>query len=185
MCPTNAEEVAPSTRATRKLLCFAAGGQTFGLPIDAVKETIEARPLTRVFLVPAFIAGLVNLRGDVVAVIDLLALLGLPPTHPASARNIVILRASLLGARKKGGDRAADNRAGAGILVDALDGVRDIPAGEIKPVPATLAAEPASFLDGVAAIADPPRPLLVIAPGRVLDCERLRPFRRQGTKETH
>ena len=176
---------APRTRGQLKLLCFACGGQTFGLPIDAVKETIEARPLTRLFLVPPFVAGLINLRGDVVAVLDLLALLGLPAQRRQQARNIVILRASLLAARGRSGhaDRAAANRAAAGLLVDALDGVRDVPAADVKPAPPTIAAEPAEYLDGVAAVGTPPRPLIVIAPERVLGAERLRSFRRSITKE--
>lgn len=166
--------------ADRKLLCFAVGGQTFGLPIDAVKETIEARPLTRLFLVPPFVAGLVNLRGDVVAVLNLLALLGLPAAaHKQPARNIVILRASLLGGGGHSGrNRTAANRAGAGLLVESLDGVRDVRAADIKPLPPTLAAEPAAYLDGVAALSAPLRPLILIAPERVLGSERLRPFRR-------
>jgi purine-binding chemotaxis protein CheW len=167
--------------AVRKLLCFAVGGQTFGLPISAVKETIEARPLTRLFLVPPFVAGLINLRGDVVAVIDLLALLGLPATHKQAARNIVILRAERLGLGAR--DRAATNRAAAGLLVESLDGVRDIRDADVKPLPPTLAAEPAAYLDGVAAFDAPPRPLIVIAPERVLTSERLRPFRRHGQQE--
>jgi purine-binding chemotaxis protein CheW len=173
---------ATRTRGQLKLLCFASGGQTFGLPIDAVKETIEARPLTRLFLVPPFVAGLINLRGDVVAVLDLLALLGLPTQRRQQTRNIVILRASLLSARARH-DRAAANRAAAGLLVDALDGVRDVPASDVKPVPSTIAAEPAEYLDGVAAVGTPPRPLIVIAPERVLGAERLRSFRRSITKE--
>jgi purine-binding chemotaxis protein CheW len=168
--------------AVRKLLCFAVGGQTFGVPIDAVKETIEARPLTRLFLVPPFVAGLINLRGDVVAVLDLLALLGLPAAHKQPARNIIILRASLLGTGAAR-DRAAANRAAAGLLVDALDGVRDLATNDVKPLPPTLAAEPAAYLDGVAAFDTPPRPLIIVAPERVLSSERLRPFRRQGQQE--
>ena len=168
--------------ADHKLLCFAVGGQTFGMPIDAVKETIEARPLTRLFLVPPFVAGLINLRGDVVAVLDLLALLGLPAAHKSPARNIVILRARLLGGAAAR-DRASANRAAAGLLVDSLEGVRDVRAADVKPLPSTLAAEPAAYLDGVVAFDMPPRPLIVIAPERVLGSERLRPFRRQNTKE--
>jgi purine-binding chemotaxis protein CheW len=178
VCPTDADV------ADHKLLCFAVGGQTFGLPIEAVKETIEARPLTRLFLVPSFVAGLINLRGDVVAVLDLLALLNLPARpHRPPARNIVILRASLLPGANHGRDRAAGNRAAAGLLVDALDGVRDVRRADVKPLPPTVAAEAAAYLDGVVAFDAPPRPLIMIAPDRVIDCDRLRPFRRPQTRE--
>lgn len=166
-----------------KLLCFHVAGQDFGVPIAAVKETIGDRPLTRLFLVPPFVAGLINLRGEVVAVLDLSSLLNLDPERTAdgrrrtAARNIVILRANLLpGARDP---RHAANRPAAGLLVDALDGVRDVADADVKPPPSTLAAEPAAYLDGVAAVGDPPRPLLLLAPERVLGSPELTPYRRE------
>ncbi len=175
-----------------KLLCFHVAGQDFALPIGSVKETLPERPLTRLFLVPPFVAGLINLRGEVVAVLDLAALLGLSggrvearidphgapsPFGRSEGRNIVVLRANLLpGARDP---RNAANRPAAGLLVDRLDGVHDLPPGELKPPPATLQAEPAAYLEGVAQNGDPPRPLLILAPERLLGAERLAPFRRE------
>jgi purine-binding chemotaxis protein CheW len=171
-----------------KLLCFHVAGQDFGVPIAAVKETLPERPLTRLGLVPPFVAGLINLRGEVVAVLDLARLLELDGSHaiagsdggngrrPAT-RNVVILRGNLLpGVRDS---RQAANRAAAGLLVDHLDGVRDLAAADLKPPPPTLAPGPASYLDGVAASGTPPRPLLLIAPERVLGSDSLRPFRRE------
>ncbi len=166
-----------------KLLCFHVAGQDFGVPIGAVKETIPERPLTRLFLVPPFVAGLINLRGEVVAVLDLATLLGLDDAVDGGRRapkNIVILRASLLGGVRD--PRHAANRPAAGFWVDRLDGVRDVVDGEVRPPPATLAAEPAGYLDGVAAAPrddGPPRPLLVLAPERVLASPHLAPYRRE------
>jgi purine-binding chemotaxis protein CheW len=163
-----------------KLLCFHVAGQDFGVPIAAVKETIPERPLTRLFLVPSFVAGLINLRGEVVAVLDLALLLGLERKNEGgrrAAQNIVILRASLLpGVRDA---RHAANRPGAGIFVDGLDGVRDLADDQLRPPPATLAAEPAGYLDGVAASGSPPRPLMLLAPERVLGSPHLTPYRRE------
>ncbi|HEX8952353.1 MAG TPA: chemotaxis protein CheW [Polyangia bacterium] len=166
-----------------KLLCFHVAGQDFGVPIGAVKETIGERPLTRLFLVPPFVAGLINLRGEVVAVLDLATLLGLDRTVGSGRRapkSIVILRASLLAGVRD--PRHAANRPAAGLFVDGLDGVRDVADDEVRPPPATLAAEPAGYLDGVAAAAHddgPPRPLLVLAPERVLGSPHLTPYRRE------
>jgi purine-binding chemotaxis protein CheW len=172
-----------------KLLCFHVAGQDFGVPLAAVKETLPERPLTRLGLVPSFVAGLINLRGEVVAVLDLARLLDLVDHHAsadagattgsrrAATRNVIILRGNLLpGARDS---RHAANRPAAGLLVDRLDGVRDVAAADLKPPPPTLEPEPASYLEGIAAAGSPPRPLLLIAPERVLGSERLRPFRRE------
>jgi purine-binding chemotaxis protein CheW len=160
------------------MVCFLLGGQELAAPIRAVKETIGIRPLTRVFLVPPFVAGLMNLRGEVVAVLDLGQLLGFGAhtvdtdrrRHPEAA--IVILRPSeALGTRAQG-------RAAAGLLVERLIGVRDVPAELVQPTPATLHPETALYLRGVATMGDPPRPLLLIDPEKVLAAEQLRPFRR-------
>jgi purine-binding chemotaxis protein CheW len=168
-----------------KLLCFHVAGQDFGVPIAAVKETIPERPLTRLFLVPPFVVGLINLRGEVVAVLDLAILLHLERTpervgdggRRRTPGNVVILRADLLGGARDA--RHAANRPAAGLQVDGLDGVRDLAEGELHAPPATLAADPAAYLDGVARVGEPPRPLLVLAPERVLGSPQLMPFRRE------
>ena len=163
-----------------KLLCFHVAGQDFALPIGAVKETLPERPLTRLFLVPPFVAGLINLRGEVVAVLDLAALLGLGAGARRDGRNIVVLRASLLPSAPGNRDpRHAANRPAAGLLVDRLDGVHDLAPASLQPPPPTLHAESACYLDGVAQHGDPVRPLMILAPERLLSTERLAPFRRE------
>jgi purine-binding chemotaxis protein CheW len=162
---------APASAATEKLVCFSIAGQDFGAPIATVKETLPERPVTRLFLVPPFVAGLINLRGEVVAVIDLARLLGLGEHRLGDGTGaIVILRPT---------DPRAAGRAAAGLLVERLLGVADVAPASVQPVPPTLASEPASYLRGVCAVGAPPRPLLLLDPARVLDSERLRPFRRQ------
>ena len=51
-----------------KLVCFYLHGQEYAAAIGVIKETLAMRPITRVFLTPSWLAGIVNLRGDVVAV---------------------------------------------------------------------------------------------------------------------
>ena len=60
--------------------------------------------------------------------------------------------------------------------------MRDVAEADVRPPPATLAPEPAGYLDGVAAapLGDgPPRPLLLLAPERVLGSPHLMPYRRE------
>ena len=73
-----------------KHVCFLAHGQEFAAPVDAVLETTPLRPLTRVFHVEPFVAGVMSLRGEIVAVIDLGLFLGLGPTELASG--VVLVR---------------------------------------------------------------------------------------------
>src|SRR5687767_6609044 len=121
-------EAAARTRGkgAANLVCFHVAGRQLGCPIQSVKETLALRPLTRVFLTPPWVAGIMNLRGDVVAVIDLAAFLGLGRTPLTAATRIVLARA---------GERSA------GFLVDRLADPRAVDLAALEVVPATVDPE--------------------------------------------
>jgi chemotaxis signal transduction protein len=75
--------------------------------------------------------------------------------------------------RGKGGERIA-----AGLLVDALDGVCTLDGAGLKPPPPTLSAETAAYLLGVGTLGDPPRPLPILSPEKIVACPALAPFAR-------
>ncbi len=167
--------LAAGLKGVEKLVCFELAGQAFGLPIRSVKETLPLRPLTRVFLVEPVVAGLMNLRGEVVAVLDLARLVGLPHRPPRAGdpdAAVVVLRL-----REPSGGRAGA-RAACGLLVDRLIGVRDLPEGALHEPPPSIEAEAASYLKGVAAVGESTS-LAVLDPERVLASERLKPYRRK------
>jgi purine-binding chemotaxis protein CheW len=64
--------------AVSEYVTAVIGGQLFGLPISRVQDVFMPERLTRVPLSPAEIAGVLNLRGRIVTVIDMRARLGLP-----------------------------------------------------------------------------------------------------------
>ena len=75
--------------AAHQYLTFALAGEMFAVGILNVKEIIEYGNLTEVPMIPAFIRGVINLRGHVVPVIDLAALIaigGAAPPAPASQK---------------------------------------------------------------------------------------------------
>jgi purine-binding chemotaxis protein CheW len=154
--------LAQASTPAAKLVCFEVRGERFGASITSVKETLVLRPITRVFLVPPFVAGLVNLRGDVVAVLDLGVMLGLPEIGVTDDSRIVLVRAS---------GRSA------GLLVDRLLEPRSYEA--LADPPATLAPETAALVAGVLTEGGGV-PLAVLDVDRLLDDERLRPFARKG-----
>ena len=154
--PTRAQDV--------WLVCFWLGGQQFGVKIDQVKETIVLRPVTRVFLVPPWVAGLINLRGDVVAVVDLAAFFGLPPAEATPDSRVVIARS---------GGRTA------GLLVDRLSEVRAVDLDKIAPAPPLGSPENAALVAGVVTL-DDGAPLVVLDLVKLFDSERLRQFARKG-----
>lgn len=121
----------------QKLVCFVLGGQEYGAAIAEVKETLTLRPITRVFLTPPWLAGIMNLRGDVVPVIDLGRFLGLPPFVASDEARIVLAQ--------RGTTRA-------GLLVDALAELRVADLDALEPAPATLPPEVARLYRGLASI---------------------------------
>lgn len=118
-----------------RLVCFELRGQELALPIGDVKETLPLQPITSVFLTPACLAGVFSLRGDIVPVIDLAVLLGLPPTIAGDDSRIVVV------------DHA---KGAAGIVVDRLRDLRTID-GDLEPPPPNLSNELQHLLKGVAA----------------------------------
>ncbi|HWM86519.1 MAG TPA: chemotaxis protein CheW [Kofleriaceae bacterium] len=126
-----------------KLVCFLLHGQEYAADIANVVETLAVRPVTRVFLTPPWLAGIMNLRGDVVVVLDLSRLLGMAPTLVTDESRIVLARHA--------GRRA-------GLLVDGLAELRIAPQGKLEPPPVTLSPDVAGLLRGI----------LTVSPGEVV-----------------
>ena len=118
-----------------RLVCFELRAQELALPIADVRETLPVPPITRVFLTPPCLTGVFSLRGDIVPVIDLGVLIGLPATAVGDDSKIVVV----------------DHAAGVvGIVVDKLRDLRTV-EGALDPPPANLAAEVSTLLLGVVA----------------------------------
>jgi purine-binding chemotaxis protein CheW len=64
-----------------RLLSVTLAGQEFGIPVTQVRDVLGPQRTTVVPLAPAGVAGLLNLRGRIVTVIDMRALLRLPPNE--------------------------------------------------------------------------------------------------------
>jgi purine-binding chemotaxis protein CheW len=147
-----------------KLVCFELHGQEYGADINEVKETIPVRPITRVFLTPPWLSGIINLRGDVVAILDLAQLLGLPATSITDDSRILIARV--------GG-------VAAGMLVDRLAELRTLAVGTVRPPPPTLSTEGASLLRGVVTL-DGGAAVRILDLPALFESERLRAFQRRA-----
>jgi purine-binding chemotaxis protein CheW len=123
-------------------LTFALGGEMFAVGILNVKEIIEYGQLTEIPMMPAFIRGVINLRGSVVPVVDLSARFGAKPTAVGKRTCIVIVEVS---------DEEMNHDIG--IMVDAVSEVLDIPPAEIEPPPTFGARIRADFIFGMGKIA--------------------------------
>ena len=77
-------------RVPRQFCTFVLDGTLLGVPVDVVQEVLREQPTTPVPLAAPEVAGLMNLRGQIVTVIDLRVTLGLAPRTGAHPVNVVI-----------------------------------------------------------------------------------------------
>lgn len=77
--------------ADLQLCTFYLNEHLLGLEVGKIQEIIKTRPMTRVPLAPGYVGGLINLRGQIVAAIDLKKRMNLPALEPSKTQmNIVI-----------------------------------------------------------------------------------------------
>ncbi len=126
---------------TQQYLTFQLGGEMYAMGILNVKEIIEYGQLTEIPMMPAFIRGVINLRGSVVPVIDLSARFGGQQTE--IGRRTCIVNIEL------------ENALGhhdIGVIVDAVSEVLEVSRANIEPSPSFGAKIRADFIDGMAKI---------------------------------
>ena len=113
-----------TTAAAGKYLTFALADESYGLPVLKVREIITLMDVTPVPRVPAYVKGVINLRGKVIPVIDLRLFFGLDTGDSTDAMCIIVVEAIVSG------------RSGMfGVVVDCVSEVLQIAAGEIEPPP--------------------------------------------------
>jgi purine-binding chemotaxis protein CheW len=130
---------------------FVVDGRDFAAPIEHVRETVALRPITPVFATPKCVAGICNLRGEILAVVDPGPLLGLHPGRATDGRIVVV---------------SPDPQRKAGLWVDMLGALYEIADEDIAPPPPTLRPETSAVLDGVVPL--PERPLSILSIDRLL-----------------
>ena len=141
-------------------LTFLLGGEMYAVAILNVKEIIEYGQLTGIPMMPAFIRGVINLRGAVVPVIDLAARFGGHQTESSRRTCIVIIELS-------NGDEHHD----IGVVVDAVSEVLEVSGADIEPAPSFGARIRADFIDGMGKIGG--KFVIILNIQRVLSVEEI------------
>jgi purine-binding chemotaxis protein CheW len=80
-----------------QFVTLGIGREVFAVPVEAVHEILDMRPIFRMPEAPAYLLGLIELRGRSVPVVDLRLKLGLASTEPTENTRIVVLEVSLSG----------------------------------------------------------------------------------------
>ena len=146
--------------APSQYLTFSLGDEMFAVGILNVKEIIEYGHLTEIPMMPAFIRGVINLRGAVVPVIDLSARFGGPASTVSRRTCIVIVEMG-----------NGEERQDLGVIVDAVNEVLEIPRTDIEPPPSFGAKIRADFIQGMGKVEG--TFVIILNVGRVLSTEEI------------
>lgn len=137
---------------------FRVGAETFGVPITCVHEIVRVPEITNVPDSPAFVEGVINLRGKIVSVVDLRKRFGETQTKLNKKNRVIVVESE--------GKLV-------GLIVDAASEVLRIPHSEIEPPPRILADENAGYVTGVGKLKD--RLIILVDLQKVLQRGDLRP----------
>jgi len=117
-----------------QLISFIVGEEEYGLDILRVKEVIRLREITRLPRAPSFVKGIINLRGDVIPIIDLRDKFGLERQDFTAMTRVIVVD--------------VDGRL-IGMVVDAASQVVRVPADQIEPPPPIVGGLSVEFIKGV------------------------------------
>lgn len=120
-----------------KVIVFTLAHEQYGVEVDKVKTIERIVPMTRVPKTPAFVKGVINLRGVVVPVIDLRGRFNLPETELTNDSRIIIVAVGELEV---------------GLIVDSASDVVDVNEDSIVDPPEVVGGIKAKYLRGVAKI---------------------------------
>ncbi|MDH4276310.1 MAG: chemotaxis protein CheW [Gammaproteobacteria bacterium] len=126
----------------RQFLTFRLGDELFSIGIDIVKEIIEYGNVTEVPAMPPQMRGVINLRGQAVPVVDLVAWFGRGASKVTRRTCIVIIELD------EGMAAGAAHRF-IGMMVDTVNEVLDIPAADIQPPPTFGTTIRADYVKGM------------------------------------
>ena len=126
---------------------FRVGDHLFGLDILGVREIIRVFNITAVPRAEPHIRGLINLRGQIVTILDLAVRLGHAPMPVKDSSHIVILKHDA--ALQAAGHAQGGSQDLLGLLVDAIGDVVEAEASLAEAPPANLSDAEERFLSGV------------------------------------
>ncbi|MCF8106796.1 MAG: chemotaxis protein CheW, partial [Desulfohalobiaceae bacterium] len=134
-----------------KYLTFLLGQESYGLEILKVQEIIGVQEITKIPRTPAYIKGVINLRGKVIPVIDLRLKFDLDEQEMTRKTCIIVVQVN-----------REDTRLIMGIIVDEVSEVIDIAEKQIEPTPSLGTRLDNGFVLGMAKIESAVKMLLDI-----------------------
>ncbi len=147
-----------SRPADVQAVVFSLGGETFALPVGTVREILDHRAAFRMPQGPAWFAGLIDVRGEAVPMVDLRVRLGLPATDVGPATRVLVVDVPA-------GERVLT----LGLVVDRVIEVATFAADAVEAVPDIGIRWRSDYIDGVVRRTD--GFVVLLAAGRIFSAE--------------
>lgn len=128
----------PSITGTSQYLTFKLDDEVFGLDIAEVREVLDFTAVTKVPDTPEFMLGVINLRGNVVPVVDMRLKFGMSRTEKSVNTCIIIVEIEIDGETNI-----------LGALADSVEEVMNLGADQIEPPPRIGSRLKTTFIKGM------------------------------------
>ena len=138
----------------RQMVSLKLGNEEFGVDIKNVREIIRLTDITMVPGSPHYVRGVVNLRGDVLPVIDLRSRFGLDYKAPSDSDRIVVI--------------TCQNRV-TGIIVDSVSEVIQLERSSIEPTSDILSEIDSTYIEGIGKLNDGKRFVIILDMAGILN----------------
>lgn len=148
-----AQKPAPAAGDSLEVVEFTLASERYAFAAEFVHEVYSLEDLTPLPCTPAFVLGIINLRGSILSVIDIKKFFDLPQTALSELNKIIILESAKMTF---------------GIMVDHICGVHHILCADIQPALPTLTGVREEYLLGVTA-----QRLVILDAGKLLTDQKL------------
>jgi purine-binding chemotaxis protein CheW len=137
------EMIADGLSSLTLYLTFLLGNDTFGIQVGEIREVIEYKKVFKVPGVPDFIKGVINLRGEVVPVIDLHSRFYNKPTDVINSTSIIVVEVN-----------DENYKIPVGVMIDSVEAVTGLPVESIETVPEIGSKIRTDFIHGIGKVED-------------------------------
>jgi purine-binding chemotaxis protein CheW len=146
-------EKTAATQESIEIIAFSLASETYAIETEFVREVHPLKDLTPLPGTPPFVLGIVNVRGQILSVVDLKRFFNLPRKGLGELNKVIVI----------GNDRME-----LGILADAILAARLIPLDAIQPSPLAVSGIGAEYLKGVTAECE-----IILDAGKILGDEKI------------
>jgi len=145
-----------NTADVKQLISFTVGTEEYGLELLRVREVIRMRQITWLPKAPPCVKGIINLRGDVIPIVDLRERFGLQAQEQTAMTRVIVVEAK--------GEPV-------GVVVDSASQVARVPADQFDPPPMVMGEGSRDFVSAVGKMGD--RLIIMIDVDRILSTEEM------------